>query len=220
MGVREAPGRYPSPVGLYRDHLLPRLVDLTCGQRALDPWRARAVEGLSGRVVEIGFGSGRNVPHYPAAVDAVFAVEPAALATRLAAGRVTGSPVPVEHIGLDGQEIPLGDATCDCALSTFTLCTVPDPARALGELRRVLRPSGTVHFLEHGLSPEPGVARWQVRLEPWQRRLADGCHLTRDAVVLLEEAGFVMRHAEQRYARGPKPWSYMTLGVAQKPAVV
>jgi len=197
---------------------MPRLVDLACGQPALDPWRAPATAGLAGRVVEIGFGSGRNVPHYPPEVHTVLAVEPAALARRLATGRVAASRVVVEHIGLDGQEIPLDDATCDSALCTFTLCTVPDPAQALAELRRVLRPGGTVHFLEHGLSPEPGVARWQRRLDPVQRRLADGCHLTRDAALLVGEAGFVPRHVEQRYARGPKPWSYMTLGVAVRPA--
>ena len=158
------------------------------------------------------------MPHYPPEVHTVLAVEPAALARRRATGRVAGSRVVVEHIGLDGQEIPLDDATCDSALCTFTLCTVPDPAQALAELRRVLRPGGAIHFLEHGLSPDPGVARWQHRLDPVQRRLADGCHLTRDAALLVGEAGFVPRHVEQRYARGPKPWSYMTLGVAVRPA--
>ena len=99
----------------------------------------------------------------------------------------------VEHVGLDGQQIPLDDASCDAALFTFTLCTVPDPAQALGEVRRVLRPGGAVHFLEHGLSPDPRVATWQRRIEPLQRRLADGCHLTRDTPALVEQAGFVMR---------------------------
>ncbi|HXZ62685.1 MAG TPA: class I SAM-dependent methyltransferase [Acidimicrobiales bacterium] len=201
-------------MGLYRDHVLPHLVDMTCGTKALDPWRARAAEGLSGRVVEIGFGSGRNVPHYPPEVHHVLAVEPSARARHLAEQRVARAGVPVEHIGLDGQQIPLDDATCDAALCTFTLCTVPDARRALAEVRRVLRPGGTFHFLEHGLSPDPAVARWQHRLDPLQRRLADGCHLTRDPMVLVEEAGFVLGYAEQRYARGPKPWSYMTLGMA------
>jgi len=169
-------------------------------------------------VVEIGFGSGHNVPHYPPEVHTVLAVEPAVLARRLARGRIAASRVVVEHIGLDGQEIPLDDATCDSALCTFTLCTVPDPAQALAELRRVLRPGGTVHFLEHGLSPDSGVARWPRRLDPVQRRPADGCHLSRDAVLLVGDAGFVLRHVEQRYARGPKPWPYMTLGVAERPA--
>ena len=124
----------------------------------------------------------------------------------------------VEHIGLDGQAIPIDDASCDAALSTFTLCTVPDPAKVLSELRRVLRPGGRFHFLEHGLSPDASVARWQHRLDPWQRRLADGCHLTRDASKLVSDAGFLPERSEQRYAKGPKPWSWFTLGVAANPA--
>ncbi|MGA2473779.1 MAG: class I SAM-dependent methyltransferase, partial [Acidimicrobiales bacterium] len=206
------------PVGVYRDQVVPRLVDRMCGAAGFDRWRERAVDGLSGRVVEVGFGSGLNVPHYPDTVEVVLAVEPAAVARRRAEQRIRASPVRVEHVGLDGQEIPLDDACCDAALFTFTLCTVPDPARALSEVRRVLRPGGAVHFLEHGLSPEAGVAKWQHRLEPLQIRVADGCHLTRDASALVENAGFVMQRNEQRYVRGPKPWCWLTLGVATKPA--
>jgi ubiquinone/menaquinone biosynthesis C-methylase UbiE len=204
-------------VGVYREQVLPRLVDRMCGAAGFEPWRARAAEGLSGTVVEVGFGSGLNVPHYPPGVDAVLAVEPAPAGRRLARRRIEATPVHIEHVGLDGQQIPLGEATCDAALFTFTLCTLPDPAQALSEARRVLRPGGTVHFLEHGLSPEPAVAKWQRRLEPFQRRLADGCHLTRDTTSLVEQAGFVIQRSEQRYARGPKPWSWMTVGAAVKP---
>jgi SAM-dependent methyltransferase len=203
---------------VYREQVLPRLVDRMCGAAGFDRWRAQAVEGLSGRVVEVGFGSGLNVPHYPPDVDVVLAVEPALVARRLAEQRIRASSVRIEHVGLDGQEIPLDDASCDAALFTFTLCTVPDPSQALSEVRRVLRPGGAVHFLEHGLSPDPGVAKWQRRLEPMQRRLADGCLLTRDATTLVEGAGFVMERNEQRYVRGPKPWSWMTIGIAAKPA--
>jgi len=206
-------------VGVYREQLVPRLVDRMCGAEGFDRWRARAVEGLSGRVVEVGFGSGLNVPHYPHEVEVVLAVEPATVARRLAEQRLRATPVRVEHVGLDGQEIPLDDASCDAALLTFTLCTVPDPGRALGEVWRVLRPGGAIHFLEHGLSPEAGVARWQRRLEPVQRRLADGCHLTRDPSTLVEGAGFSMRRNEQRYVRGPKPWCWLTVGVATKAPV-
>ncbi len=204
-------------MGLYREHVVPRLVDRMCGAAGFDRWRAQAVEGLSGRVVEVGFGSGLNVPHYPPEVEVVFAVEPAALARRLAEPRVQQTTVRVEHVGLDGQDIPLDDASCDAALFTFTLCTLPEPTQALCEARRVLRPGGAVHLLEHGLSPEAGVAKWQRRLEPVQRRVADGCHLTRDASTLVREAGFVMQRSEQRYVRGLKPWCWLTLGVATKP---
>ncbi len=204
-------------MGVYGEQVVPRLVDRMCGAAGFDRWRARAVDGLSGRVVEVGFGSGLNVPHYPDTVEVVLAVEPAAVARRRAEQRIRASPVRVEHVGLDGQEIPLDDACCDAALFTFTLCTVPDPARALSEVRRVLRPGAAVHVLEHGLSPEAGVAKWQHRLEPLQMRVADGCHLTRDASALVENAGFVMQRSEQRYVRGPKPWCWLTLGVATKP---
>lgn len=216
--TEEGAGTSVRQMGIYREHVLPHLVDWTCGSAGFEPWRARTAEGLTGTVVEIGFGSGLNVPHYPPEVDVVLAVEPAATARRLARRRVDASAVHVEHAGLDGQHLSLDDASCDAALCTFTLCTVPYPEQALAEVRRVLRAGGTVHFLEHGLSPDPGVAKWQRRLEPFQRRLADGCHLTRDATTLVQDAGFVMRRNEQRYARGPKPWSWMTVGAAAKPA--
>lgn len=204
-------------MGFYRERLLPRLVDKACGSKELAAWRARVTEGLSGTVVEIGFGSGLNVPLYPDAVTKVFAVEPALLARRLAQARIDVSPVEIVHVGLDGQSLPLADDSCDGALSTFTLCTIPDVAAALRELRRVLKPGGQFHFLEHGLAPDAKVERWQHRVEPMQRRLADGCHLTRDAVALVTDAGFVVERFESRYTSGPKPWSYMTEGFAVAP---
>jgi ubiquinone/menaquinone biosynthesis C-methylase UbiE len=203
-------------MGWYREHVLPRLVDRACGTAELQVWRRNVVVGLEGDLVEIGFGSGLNVPLYPAEVRRVFAVEPAATARRLAEQRVAKAAVEVVHVGLRGEAIPLDDASCDAALSTFTLCTIPDVARALAEVRRVLKPGGALHFLEHGRSPDPSVARWQQRLEPVQRRLADGCHLTRIPDELVAAAGFEVVRAESRYASGPKPWSWFTEGVARK----
>ncbi|HUW04446.1 MAG TPA: class I SAM-dependent methyltransferase [Acidimicrobiales bacterium] len=204
-------------MGLYREQVLPRLVDRACGSVELAKWRARVAEGLFGTVLEIGFGSGLNVDVYPAEVELVYAVEPAATARRLAEKRVAGSHVEVEYVGLRGESIPLEDDTCDAALSTFTLCTIPDVEAALGEVRRVLRPGGRFHFLEHGLSPHESIARWQRRIEPVQKRLADGCHLTRDAAELVRAAGFEIERVESRYAAGPKPWSWFTEGVAVLP---
>lgn len=204
-------------MGFYRERLLPRLVDKACGSKELAAWRARVTEGLSGTIVEIGFGSGLNVPLYPAEVTKVYAVEPALLARRLAAERVSASHAEILHVGLDGQSLPLEDASCDGALSTFTLCTIPDVTAALAELRRVIKPGGRFHFLEHGLAPDAKVERWQHRIEPMQRRIADGCHLTRDAVALVTDAGFVVERYESRYTSGPKPWSYMTEGFAVSP---
>lgn len=205
-------------MGLYREHVVPRLVELTCGAKGIDRFRQSTMEGLEGRVLEVGFGSGLNVPHYPAAVTEVLAVEPAATARRIAEARIAAATVPVIHVGLDGQAIDLPDASCEAALCTFSLCTIPDPGRALGEVARVLVPGGRIHVLEHGRSPDPGVARWQRRIDPIERRIADGCHLSRDPVELLEAAGFSIERLEQRYVSGPKPWSYFTMAVAATPS--
>lgn len=204
-------------MGWYREQVLPRMVELTCGGAQMQRWRARATEGLHGRIVEIGFGSGLNVPVYPAEVTEVLAVEPAQLARDRAAGRIAASHARIIHVGLDGQLLPIDDDSCDGALSTFTLCTIPDVDAALAELRRVLKPGGTLHLLEHGLSPDPTIARWQHRIDPIEKKVADGCHLTRDPIALVEAAGFqVLRH-DARYAKGPKPWTWMTNAVAVSP---
>ncbi len=205
-------------MGFYDERVLPHLVDRVCATGEMRRWRRQVVRGLAGRVLEIGFGSGLNLEHYPPEVTAVAAVEPAEVARRLARRRIAAVAVPVEHVGLDGQQVPLDDGSCDSALSTFTLCTIPDAGKALDEVRRILRPGGRLHFLEHGLAPDPAVVVWQRRLEPWQKRLAGGCHLTRDPVALVREAGFEIEQLTQRYARGPRPWSFFTAGVARAPA--
>ena len=204
-------------MGVYGEHVLPRLVDLTCGGSDMERWRRRATEGLSGTVVEIGFGSGLNVPVYPVEVTRVLAVEPSEVARERSRRRRGHPDLEVEHVGLDGQALPLLDESCDAALSTFTLCTIPDVERALAEVRRVLRPGGRFHYLEHGLAPDESVRRWQRRAEPVQRRLAGGCHLTRDATELVQGAGFRVERSQSRYARGPKPWTWFTVGVAVHP---
>ncbi len=205
-------------MGLYGEYVLPRLMNHACAGSDLIPWRADVTAGLAGRVVEIGFGSGLNLAYCPAEVDVVLAVEPVALSRRLAARRIAASRAAVEYVGLDAESLTMPDASADAALSTFTLCSVPDAGRALSELRRVLRPGGRLHFLEHGLAPDPDAAAWQRRLEPFQRRLAGGCHLTRDMPALVSSAGFVIEHLEQRYAKGPRPFSWFRLGVARNPA--
>jgi SAM-dependent methyltransferase len=186
----------------YRQRVLPRIVNANCGIRRLEPLRQRVCAGLAGDVVEIGFGSGHNVPFYPAAVTRVAAVEPSDLSWRLASERVRASPVPVRRAGLDGQRLPLDDGSCDAALSTWTLCTIPDATAALSEVGRVLRPGGKLHFLEHGLAPDENVRRWQRRLEPLQKRLFGGCHLTRPIVDLLTAAGFTITELDVFYEPG------------------
>lgn len=202
-------------MGLYGDHVLPRLVNCVCGMKTTDPLRGQVCEGLHGRVVELGFGSGLNVPHYPDAVTSVAAIEPADLGWKLAAKRVAASSAPVERTGLDGQSLPLPDASCDTALSTWTLCTIPDVRAALLEVRRVLKPGGTLHFLEHGLAPDENVRRWQHRLEPLQKRFVGGCHLTRRIADLLTTAGFTLDEVEVFYEKGtPRVMGAESLGVA------
>lgn len=191
--------------------VLPRLVERTLSTGPVHRERAAACAGLSGRVLELGYGSGLNLQHLPAAVTALDAVEPSDLAWEMSAARRADVAVPVDRTGLDGQRLAAADATYDGALCTFTLCTVPDPSQALAEVRRVLRPGGRLHLLEHGRSPDARVRAWQERLEPLQRRLAGGCHLTRDPVALARAAGFSVDSLEQRYLPGPavaRPFGY------------
>ncbi|MGH3350187.1 MAG: class I SAM-dependent methyltransferase [Nocardioides sp.] len=203
-------------MGLWETRVVPHIVDRSCGIPQLDPLREQACAGLRGQVVEIGFGSGSNIGRYPASVTEVVAVEPSDVAWRLSAARRAGSSVPVTRVGLDGARLPLADASVDTALVTFSLCTIPDVASALAELRRVLRPGGSIGFAEHGLSPDASVARWQHRLDGLQQRLFGGCHLTRDIPALLESAGFTVERLEQSYLPGPalsRPWGYLSAGL-------
>ena len=198
--------------------MLPRIVNIACGMKSLNELRDRVCEGLHGQVVEIGFGSGLNVPYYPGSVAGVAAIEPADLGWKLASTRVAGSPVPIERSGLDGQSLPLADDSCDTALSTWTLCTIPDAIAALHEVRRVLKPGGTLHFVEHGLAPDDEVRRWQYRLEPLQKRVFGGCHLTRPILDILTKAGFSIATVDVFYEEGaPKFLTAQSLGVAVAP---
>ncbi|MGH3363535.1 MAG: class I SAM-dependent methyltransferase [Nocardioidaceae bacterium] len=201
----------------WNEQVVPRVTDLLLGAGEIHKLRERVCTGLEGEVLEIGFGSGLNVEHYPPAVERVAAVEPSDVAWRIAETKHSGGGrPPVVRAGLDGQELALADGSVDAALSTFTLCTIPQVEVALAEVARVLRPGGAFHFLEHGLAPDPGVARWQHRLTPVQRRLAAGCHLDRPIAEVVEGSGLVVEDLDTFYLPGVKVFGRIYLGRAVK----
>jgi SAM-dependent methyltransferase len=192
-------------MGWWEAHVVPRLVDLSCTQRPIMELRDEVCEGLRGRVIEVGFGSGLNLGALPPEVTSVGAVEPSDLAWSRSERR-------------RAEALDVEDASYDSALVTFALCTIPDADLALAELHRVLVPGGTLHFVEHGSAPDEGVRRWQRRLEPVQRRVAGGCHLTRDPEAMVRGAGFSLGGVRHTYLGGgpAKPFGYLTWGRAAK----
>jgi SAM-dependent methyltransferase len=205
-------------VGLYAEHVLPRFTNILLGNAEFGrKIRARACVGLRGDVIELGFGSGLNLPYLPPEVTGIWTVEPSRVALELARSRIDASNVTVHTGTLDGERLDFPDDRFGSALSTMTLCTIPDVNAALAELRRVLKPGASFHFAEHGLADDPKVVRTQRRFEPMQKRFAGGCHLARDIPALIIGAGFEMTDLDQRFMKGPKPWSYMYVGRATNP---
>ncbi|HUY16306.1 MAG TPA: methyltransferase domain-containing protein [Acidimicrobiales bacterium] len=204
-------------MSIYADHVLPRLQDKVMKRKETHDVRRRVCSGLAGEVVEVGFGTGLNVPYYPTVVTRVLAIEPSRVCFRLAKERIAASTVPVELAGLTGEHIDLPSESIDAVLSTWTMCTISDLEAALRELHRVLKPGGSVHFVEHGHAPDATTARWQRRIEPLNKKLAGGCHLTRRVPEYLEQAGFVIEHLDSYYFDGePKPFGYTFEGRALK----
>jgi SAM-dependent methyltransferase len=204
-------------MGVYQDQLLPRFQDFVMGRKPNREIRARVCAGLSGDVVEVGFGTGLNAYYYPPQVTKVFAIEPSPLCMRLAQPRIARSSTPVELAGLRGEHLDLPSDSFDAVLSTWTLCTIPNMALALTELRRILKPGGAFHFVEHGHAPDPKVARWQERIEPLNKRFAGGCHLTRRIADAIADAGFTIDKLDTYYFKGePKPMGYTFEGQAIK----
>ncbi|HVU03769.1 MAG TPA: class I SAM-dependent methyltransferase [Polyangiaceae bacterium] len=202
-------------MGFYEDVVLPHVIDFTCGMKELDPERAATAAGLSGTVLEIGFGSGLNLPHLPPGVERVLAVDPSARGRKIASKRIAALGRPVVPIGLDAGKVDAETASADSALCTFTLCTVPRAEDALAEVRRVLKPGGRFHFLEHGQAPDPSVKKWQDRLNGFQRFVAGGCNLNRDVFSLVRGAGFAIVEETARYFPGmPKTHAWLCRGVA------
>ena len=210
--IRDALGRF------YDQHVLPRLTAVSCSDRSTAQWREQALAGVSGDVLEVGFANGTNLLHYPASVRRVYAVEPSDVAWRKASRRIRDFGRPVDRIGLDGAAIGLPDDSVDAVVSAYTMCTIPDLEGALAEMRRVLRPGGALHFVEHGLSPDAEVADRQHRWTPRWGRVAGGCHLDRDIPTLVEAAGFNLSELEAFYLPGPslaKPFAWQSIGRAE-----
>ncbi len=182
--------------------------------RVLDRYRQRAVAPARGLVLEIGAGSGRNLALYGREVERVCALDPSPELLRLAGERAADARVPVSLVRASGERLPFADAIFDTVVMTWTLCSIADPTAALSEMRRVLKPGGCLLFVEHGLSPEPRVARWQRGLTPCWKRIGGGCHLDRKIDDLVRAAGFRLDAIETGYMTGPKPWTFLYQGRA------
>jgi ubiquinone/menaquinone biosynthesis C-methylase UbiE len=203
-------------IGFYRDRVFPRCMNVACNTKETRRIRAEVCSPLAGEVLEIGFGTGLNLPHLPSSVSRLLAVEPMERGRELATERLAATPVDVELIGRDGQSLELGDETVDAALSTWALCTIPDPVAAVREVRRVLRPGGMFHFVEHGRAPDVKVQKWQDRLNGLQRRIACGCNLNRDIPAIVEAGGMTIIELETFYAKGvPKIVGWTFQGTAR-----
>jgi SAM-dependent methyltransferase len=202
-------------MGLYDRFLLPRIVDFTCSRKPTMRQRAKVVPLAQGDVVEVGFGSGLNLPFYDSAkVRHVWAVEPSKAMWARARGRVPAVGFPVELLAASAEEIPLADRSADTVLVTYTLCTLPDVQRAVREMARILKPGGDLIFCEHGLAPDPGVRRWQNRLNPIWKALSGGCNLNRPVPSVLEQGGFQLRELSTMYLPGWRPATFNYWGRA------
>ena len=192
-------------MGFYENHVLPRLINLACGLEAISNQRQKVVPQAEGRILEVGMGSGLNVPFYDQnKVDVVLGLEPNLKARSMAQKPIEQHGVPVEFIGLDGQEIPLDNDSVDTIVLTYTLCTIPDAAQAMKEMRRVLKPGGRLLFSEHGKAPDAAVQKWQDRLNPAWGKLFGGCNLNREIDTLIQNGDFKISQMDSHYVPGPK----------------
>jgi ubiquinone/menaquinone biosynthesis C-methylase UbiE len=203
-------------MAFYKERILPYLVDWCMRQDTLSAYRRRVVPAAQGRVLEVGVGSGLNIPLYGDAATRVIGLDPVRKLLSMARTLLPrGRPSSIELIEGSAEAIPLEDRSIDSVVTTWTLCTIPDVRAALAEMRRVLRPSGQLLFVEHGRSPDEKVRRWQDRLTPLWKRVAGGCHLNRPIGELLEQSGFRIEHMEAGYMKGPKLMTFMYEGKAR-----
>jgi ubiquinone/menaquinone biosynthesis C-methylase UbiE len=204
-------------MSFYNRWILPPLLDLAMRQRQLEKYRRETVSRARGRVLEIGVGSGLNLPLYGGDVEAIIGLDPSERLLAMARQRAAGAAAPVDLILGSATDTPLANASVDTVVMTWTLCSISDPLAALREMRRVLMPGGALLFVEHGLSPEPAVERWQHRLTPMWGHISGGCHLDRKADDLIRVAGFEIAELRTDYADGPRVLTYMYEGRAESP---
>ena len=203
-------------MSFYEDRVLPHLIDLACSTKPARKQREKIVHLAEGDVLEIGFGSGLNLPYYDGdKVRKIFGLEPSEGTRRKSQSNVDASGLDVEFIDLPGEEIPLESQSVDTVLVTFTLCSIDDAAAALEGMRRVLRPGGKLLYCEHGAAPDDSVRRWQERLNPGWKRVSGGCNMNRDIPALIESTGFSITTDERMYIPGPKILSYNYWGAAK-----
>jgi len=202
-------------MGFYARRVLPRLIDLAMRNEAITAERRRLVTLARGTVLEVGFGSGLNLPLYGRDVRRLYALDPSEALWRLARRRAPDSAVPLTFIRASAEAIPLAADAVDDIVMTWSLCSIPHPSRALAEMRRVLKPTGRLIFVEHGRAPDARVRLWQDGLTPAWKRVGGGCHLNRPIDRLIAEAGFHLREIERAYGKGPKPFTYLYKGVAE-----
>jgi len=202
-------------VSFYADRVLPHLLNLAMRHKELAAYRQRVVPAAQGRVLEIGIGSGLNLPFYGPGVDAVIGLDPSSPLLTMAQGQVTAD-APVSMLQGAAEAIPLETASMDTVVTTWTLCSIPDVTAALADMRRVLKPGGTLLFVEHGKAPDAAVARWQDRLTPLWKPIAGGCHLNRKIDALIRDAGFAIMDIQAGYMRGPRPFTFMYEGRAKR----
>lgn len=204
-------------MSFYDRYCLPLIIDFSCGLKAVRKQREKVVPLARGQVLEVGIGTGHNLSHYDAAkIEKIWGLDPATDMHRKARKRLAGSKLDVELIPLSAETIPGEDARFDTVVLTYTLCSIPDPVTALKEMKRVLKPGGTLIFCEHGLAPDAGVARWQHRLTPVWRKISGNCHMDRDVPELLAAGGFVPDDLQQGYIPGPKVLTYNYWGTATR----
>ena len=202
-------------VGFYDDQVLPRVLNFVMGFKVIAEERQKCLAEVKGQVLEVGFGSGHNLPYYPKGIEKVVAIDPSIVSAKLALKRIGQAAFPVEYLPLRGEEIPAPSGSFDSVVSTFTLCTIPDADAALRQIRRVLKPDGRFFFVEHGRSGDPAVQRWQARMNGFQKFVCGGCHLNRDIEQLVINAGFELLAIEKYYGKGPKVSAHLYRGIAR-----